>query len=148
MVDSLTFVLCCYFCVGWTIQDSPNEPQLKELGDQMSADIFNVDGKRYTSQKSIQLYMTTGTASDWFYSDDANSNNKYRAAGYTYELRDTGQYGFLLPPNQVRSYHTNADNIEDVLMVFQIIPNGEELMPAVIRFAEELQAKPILNTHV
>ena len=69
----------------------------------MSEDIFDVDGKRYTSQKSIQLYMTTGTASDWFYSDDANSNNEFRAAGFTIELRDTGQFGFLLPPDQVRA---------------------------------------------
>jgi hypothetical protein len=91
----------CVLLAGWTTQDSPDEAQLKELGDQMSADIFEVDGKRYTSQKSIQLYLTTGTASDWFYSDDANSNNQYRAAGYTIELRDTGFYGFLLPPDQV-----------------------------------------------
>ena len=68
----------------------------------MSADIFAVEGKRYTSIKSIQLYMTTGSASDWFYSDDANENNKNRAAGFTIELRDTGTYGFILPPDQVR----------------------------------------------
>lgn len=88
--------------LGWTVQDSPNEVQLKELGDQMSEDIYQVDEKRYTSQKSIQLYMTTGTASDWFYSDGANINNDFRAAGFTIELRDTGQHGFLLPPDQVR----------------------------------------------
>ncbi len=60
----------------------------------MSADIFAVEGKRYTSQKSIGLYMTTGTASDWFYSDDANSNNEYRAAGYTIELRAISLFSF------------------------------------------------------
>ena len=39
-----------------------------------------------------------------FYSDNANVNNgDYRSAGYTLELRDTGQYGFLLPPDQVNS---------------------------------------------
>ena len=37
-----------------------------------------------------------------FYSDNANENNEYRAAGFTIELRDTGQYGFQLPPDQVR----------------------------------------------
>ena len=67
----------------------------------MSADIVEVHGKRYTSQKSIELYLTTGTASDWFYSDQANENNQYRAAGYTFELRDTGTYGFELPPDEV-----------------------------------------------
>ena len=83
----------------------------------MSTDIFEVDGKRYTSQKSIQLYMTTGTASDWFYSEDANRENKYRAAGYTIELRDTGQYGFLLPPNQVQLELPNAGSILVVLII-------------------------------
>ena len=68
----------------------------------MSEDIFEVEGKRYTSQRAIQLYMGTGTALDFFYSDDGNVNNNYRAASYVYELRDTGEYGFLLPPDQVR----------------------------------------------
>ena len=37
-----------------------------------------------------------------FYSEDAATQNKgFRAAGITIELRDTGQYGFLLPPVQV-----------------------------------------------
>ena len=36
-----------------------------------------------------------------FYSDNANTGNEYRAAGFTFELRDTGQYGFQLPPDQV-----------------------------------------------
>lgn len=37
-----------------------------------------------------------------FYGEDATStNNGYRAAGYTIELRDTGRYGFQLPADQV-----------------------------------------------
>ena len=31
----------------------------------MSDDIYAVEGKRYTSQKKIGLYRTSGTASDW-----------------------------------------------------------------------------------
>ncbi len=69
----------------------------------MSSAIGAVHSKRYISQKSIGLYVTTGTASDWFYSDNANQNNEHRAAGYTIELRDEGQYGFELPPDQVSS---------------------------------------------
>ena len=69
--------------IGWTQTDSPDEARLKELGDQMSVLIYEVwislecnynvychsvlqvHEKRYTSQKSIGLYPTTGTASDW-----------------------------------------------------------------------------------
>ena len=55
------------------------------------------DDTRYTSQKSIQLYVTTGTANDWFYDTDTSSTNCvgttcYRAYGFTIELRDTGLY--------------------------------------------------------
>lgn len=106
---------------GWTSEDSPDEAQLSALGEEMSDRIFAVNGKFYTSQKSIGLYPTSGTASDWyerkpnkpqfkficdflkrFYSDNANENNgDYHSAGFTIELRDDGQYGFLLPPDQV-----------------------------------------------
>lgn len=50
---------------GWTSNDCPDEVQLRNLGDNMKQSIFNVHDKSYTSQKSIDLYKTTGTASDW-----------------------------------------------------------------------------------
>ena len=90
----------------------------------MSADIFGVHGKRYTSQKSIQLYMTTGTASDWFYSDDANRENKHRAAGYTFELRDTGLYGFELPADQVQLELPNLGSNNYYLIIMHCYCNG------------------------
>lgn len=54
---------CIY--AGWTYDDSPDETQLKTLGDDLNRAIFAIHGKSYTSQKSIGLYKTTGTASDW-----------------------------------------------------------------------------------
>ena len=86
---------------GWTRDDAPDEARMKELGDEMSVLIFDVNGMRYTSQKAIDLYQTSGTARDWFYSEEANIGNEFRSVGYTIELRDTGQYGFILPPDQV-----------------------------------------------
>ena len=50
---------------GWTNADSPDEAQLKGIGDEMRDQIFNVHDKFYSSDKSIGLYPTTGTASDW-----------------------------------------------------------------------------------
>jgi len=51
---------------GWSDDDCPDEAQLSALGQDMSDRIFAVNGKFYTSQKSIGLYPTSGTASDWY----------------------------------------------------------------------------------
>jgi hypothetical protein len=87
--------------IGWTSDDPPDEARLKEVGDGMAEAIREESGQFYRSQKAIGLYPTSGTARDWFYSEMANEQNEYRAAGYTIELRDTGTYGFLLPPDLV-----------------------------------------------
>ena len=119
---------------GWTRTDTPDEQQLKALGEKMRSEIASIHGKIYSNIKGIDLYITTGTASDWwvllystiylhhqpshsqsvaamdieqtklccrFYTPDANTGNSHRAAGMTIELRDTGSYGFELPPSQV-----------------------------------------------
>mmetsp|Transcript_21794 Transcript_21794/g.56809 ORF Transcript_21794/g.56809 Transcript_21794/m.56809 type:complete len:444 (-) Transcript_21794:155-1486(-) len=101
---------------GWTSNDAPDEKLLKEVGDAMRDDAEKVHGMRYTSQKSISLYPTTGTANDWFYGTVASRGNKgLRAYGFTVELRDTGRYGFELPADQ-------------------IIPQGQEMIPAAMKF--------------
>jgi murein tripeptide amidase MpaA len=79
---------------GWTTANSPDNAALKIIGDGVSYEIQKQSGKAYTSQRSIDLYITTGTASDWYYSAGI-------WAAYTIELRDTGQYGFVLPPAQI-----------------------------------------------
>jgi len=68
----------------------------------MAEKIKNVNNMTYDPIKIIQLTLATGGSIDWFYSDAGNVNNNYRAAGLAFELRDTGQNGFLLPPDQVR----------------------------------------------
>ena len=50
---------------GWTYDPAPDEARLKELGDKMSEVILAVHGKRYISQRAVDLYPGTGTALDW-----------------------------------------------------------------------------------
>lgn len=77
--------------------ETPAEPAntiLKWGGDAMAAAIQSVHGKSYASQRAIDLYACGGTCMDW----------GYETAGiyaWSIELRDTGWYGFLLPPEQI-----------------------------------------------
>jgi hypothetical protein len=70
---------------GWTSDDAPDEAKLKECGDEMKAAAEAVHGSVYISQKGLQLYATSGTARDWFYSEDAARTNRgFRS--YVYSL--------------------------------------------------------------
>ena len=51
---------------GWTYADAPDEARLKSIGDEMRDQILSIHDEFYTSEKSIGLYPTTGTASDWY----------------------------------------------------------------------------------
>jgi len=93
---------------GWTSAKCPDETALKIIGDGISYEIARKSGYKYTSQRSIDLYITTGTASDWYYQEGI-------WGAYTIELRDTGTYGFVLPPAQ-------------------IIPTGEEILASMKYF--------------
>jgi len=75
----------------------PNEDDLKALGDGMSDAIYDDSGIYYTSEPGVDLYPTSGTADSWYYQNCHQSS----LFGYCIELRDTGNYGFLLPPAQI-----------------------------------------------
>jgi len=90
---------------GWTRTPPSNNAALTTLGAKMKEIIRSVHGKDYTNQAAWELYFTTGSAQDWF-GEKANIN-----VSFTIELRDTGRYGFVLPPAE-------------------IIPTGQELYEA------------------
>jgi len=80
---------------GWSRQQPPNDAQSKLVGDTMRQRILAVHNTPYTSQPSWALYPTTGSAQDWYY------GKAKIPLSYTIELRDTGRYGFQLPPGQI-----------------------------------------------
>jgi murein tripeptide amidase MpaA len=87
--------------IGWEQQDIPHERQHRDVGADMAEIIRGVHGKEYTNQKSIDLYPTTGSASDWFYLQrfNGNGNKVVRPYGMTIELRPTSAFwgpGFVL----------------------------------------------------
>jgi len=99
---------------GNTRTNAPHETEMRGLGQVMADAIRATHGLTYDSIKSIDLYVTTGTTSDWYY--NVTENASY---GYTIELRDTGRYGFVLPPDQ-------------------IIPQGEEIWAAMVAMAHSV----------
>ena len=67
---------------------------------EMAERIRICSGRYYKCQKIAEDYVSRGTAVDWFYSDEANVNNKYRAASLLMEIGDE-EFMFELPPSQV-----------------------------------------------
>jgi len=99
---------------GYTTVPSPDESAIKPMGDGIADVISDVHGSQYTSQRSAQLYPANGETTDWFY----EGNDRY-TWGFTFELRDNGRYGFILPAEQ-------------------IIPCGEENWAGMVYMAEYL----------
>lgn len=74
-----------------------NSAQLRSIATSAAAAIKAVSGTSYTIGPSCStLYATTGSSVDYV---DATGNATY---SYTWELRDTGTYGFQLPASQIQ----------------------------------------------
>jgi len=78
-------------------EEPPPEPDLStfmELSAEMADAIYWTHWKTYTDQAAHDLYICSGICTDWVYGDQG-------ILSWTIELRDTGQSGFLLPPEQI-----------------------------------------------
>ena len=69
---------------------------------EMADRIHDCSGRLYGCKKIHKGFSMCGTAADWFYSDEANVNNKYRAASLIMELEENVNWAqFEIPPSQV-----------------------------------------------
>ena len=92
---------------GYTSQQPPYASTFNSLGNELRQLILGVHGRGYAAgQCYTLLYPVSGGALDWFLGGADTIN-------YTIELRGND---FVIPPNQ-------------------IIPNAEEVFPALVRFA-------------
>ncbi|KAJ3277722.1 hypothetical protein HK104_003036 [Borealophlyctis nickersoniae] len=90
---------------GWTETNAPDERLNKLAGDGIRDQIRSTSGKGYTSEKSIELYVTTGSAQDFWYSTKVNTFlSDHRLYSFTIELRPSGSasQGFILPPAEIK----------------------------------------------
>jgi len=99
---------------------APNKSELDSVGANMRNAIFAVDRKSYTmGQGTNVLYPAAGGSDDWAL-DVMLANNNRGPLSYTYELRDTGTYGFVLPANQIEPNCLEMDAGMDVLINYVV----------------------------
>ncbi|MBX2798969.1 MAG: hypothetical protein KTR31_14930 [Myxococcales bacterium] len=80
---------------GYTAQPSPDEDWLSQTGTAMQLAMEGVEGTPYAiGQMNPRLYQANGLGIDWTHEQGLRST--------LVELRDRGQYGFLLPADQLR----------------------------------------------
>lgn len=93
---------------GYTSAQPPYAQTFTSLGNEIKQVIKSVHNRNYTAgQANTLLYPVSGGCLDWYLGGVDTIN-------YTLELRGSD---FVIPPNQ-------------------IIPNGEEIFPALVHFAE------------
>uniref|UniRef100_A0A3Q3WB25 Carboxypeptidase A1 n=1 Tax=Mola mola TaxID=94237 RepID=A0A3Q3WB25_MOLML len=80
---------------GYTRTPVRDQAKLNSLAKKAITDLASLYGTRYRYGSIINtIYQASGSTIDWTY----NQGIKY---SYTFELRDTGRYGFILPANQI-----------------------------------------------
>ncbi|XP_074681614.1 carboxypeptidase A1-like [Strix aluco] len=83
------------FPYGYKTAPAPDHQELNELAKKAVSDLAAVYGTKYTYGSIVDtIYKADGTTIDWAYDNGV----KY---SFTFELRDTGRYGFLLPSTQI-----------------------------------------------
>jgi len=98
---------------GWTSTPPNNNAQLAKVGDGMKDAMIQATGTQYTNQAIWELYLSAGSSCDWWHDEGKIP------LSFGFEARDTGRYGFELPPNQ-------------------IIPSGEENLAAILYLASQI----------
>ncbi|NWI10949.1 CBPA1 Carboxypeptidase, partial [Crypturellus soui] len=102
---------------GYKTEPAPDHDELDALAAKAVQDLAAVHGTRYTYGSIIDtIYQAAGTTVDWAYDHGV----KY---SYTFELRDTGRYGFLLPASH-------------------IVPTATETWPALLDIMEHVLRHP------
>ncbi|XP_030335622.1 carboxypeptidase A1-like [Strigops habroptila] len=80
---------------GYKTAPAPDHQELNEVAKKAVSDLAAVYGTKYTYGSIVDtIYLADGTTIDWTYDNGV----KY---SFTFELRDTGCYGFILPSTQI-----------------------------------------------
>jgi len=84
------------FPYSYTFDLAADHSELMKVAVEASNELTSLYGTKYTSGPgAATIYPAAGGSDDWAY----DLGVKY---SYTFELRDTGRYGFLLPESQIK----------------------------------------------
>ncbi len=87
---------------GYTSSLPPDHPALDELGGLINDAMQNLYGKTYIHGPIwTTIYPASGGAEDWSYDEFTGTAATPVMYSYGFELRDEGQFGFLLPADQI-----------------------------------------------
>ncbi len=94
-VDLHSYSQLILWAWGYTTDYAPFDSVFERVGLAMQASIQGVHGQVYQAGSAARLlYVASGAMTDWVFAARG-------ALSYAFELRDTGQNGFLLPPDQI-----------------------------------------------
>ena len=95
VVDLHSFSQLVLYPFGFTPLPTPDDALLADAATEATTAIGALYGSVFTAGQSYtQLYPASGNSIDWAYADRGTN-------AWLIELRDRGQYGFLLPADQI-----------------------------------------------
>ncbi|XP_063788280.1 carboxypeptidase O-like [Pseudophryne corroboree] len=116
---------------GYTTNASANHDEMMAVGLNAAAEITKLYGTQYdVGSTATILYSTSGTSQDW--AADLGID-----LAYTFELRDNGTYGFILPEEQIRP--TCEETTAGILSIVDYInekhfPNAANMLSSTLCF--------------
>ncbi|XP_023445928.2 carboxypeptidase A4 isoform X2 [Dasypus novemcinctus] len=94
-IDLHSYSQLLMYPYGYTVHKAPDAAELDEVARHAARALASLSGTVYrVGPISTTVYPASGSSIDWAY----DNGIKYV---FTFELRDTGHYGFLLPANQI-----------------------------------------------
>ncbi|XP_043927513.1 carboxypeptidase B2 isoform X2 [Protopterus annectens] len=106
------------FPYSYTTNKAKDHKELSDMATKAVNAIKNYYYNRYTAGPGAEtIYLAPGGSDDWAY----DIGIKY---SFTFELRDKGQYGFLLPPNLIKP--TCLETLTAVKVILQHIKQNVE----------------------
>ncbi|KAM6201369.1 carboxypeptidase A4 isoform 2-T2 [Rhynchocyon petersi] len=94
-IDLHSYSQLLMYPYGYTVKKAPDAEELDEVARRAAKALASLSGTKYqVGPTCTTVYPASGSSIDWAY----DNGIKY---AFTFELRDTGSHGFLLPANQI-----------------------------------------------